>query len=160
MPSFLNGKICFTYIDLIVDIIFYNIDVCQKMAPFYKSTKLVESRNAAWRLCGCFPGVVGFEPTKCRSQSPVPYHLATRHGCGNKIRTYTTRVKVSRATVTQCRKICFGSIQSPKITCGTSALLERFYHHRQDQPFALPKAHCVEVVGCASCGEWIRTTDF
>lgn len=22
-------------------------------------------------------GVVGFEPTKCRSQSPMPYHLAT-----------------------------------------------------------------------------------
>ena len=24
-------------------------------------------------------GVVGFEPTKCRSQSPVPYRLATPH---------------------------------------------------------------------------------
>ena len=30
-------------------------------------------------MCVYVAGVVGFEPTKCRSQSPVPYRLATPH---------------------------------------------------------------------------------
>ena len=36
-------------------------------------------------------GVVGFEPTECRSQSPMPYRLAIPlwgNGRGGRIRTY------------------------------------------------------------------------
>ncbi len=48
-------------------------------------------------------GVVGLEPTKCRSQSPVPYHLATPQYSfvGYGIRSHTRKSNFPRRCCTQ-----------------------------------------------------------